>query len=162
GLAPTQLQAFPPDGNPAGAGSRPPAVQPSNPPALPVYAGGGDPGLPAPGFQRPEKPDPTTPYHVTRAQGPWMICVHSYTGYKAPDAARRELDRIKRLPPPDPKRVKAQHEMYIMGSGRPTGEWLPVNPLTRAFVVPNPAVPQERPADWDKLDLAVLQRLNEN
>jgi hypothetical protein len=192
-----------------------------------------------------EPPDPNKDIHVTAAQGPWMICVHWYSGpdahqmarkmvmelrsnpayqlqafvfnrgaeerrkeyervkalvekqrefflknnltsnaplrykvqhiedqcailvgnYPDPDTARRDLDRIRRLKPPDPKRVdlatifKAEPD----AAGKLTkGEHVFINPFEGAFVVHNPLLKLERPAEWKQEEAAFLRKINQN
>lgn len=106
-------------------------------------------------------------------------------GYASEEAARRALNDLRKLPPPDPKKVRLDTKFYVKyerdgkkketGSATPVeaGAWLApdlkkveqqemvyVNPFRTAFLCRNPAVKQERPADWDKLDMAVLRKLN--
>jgi hypothetical protein len=82
-------------------------------------------------------------------------------GYPDIDAARRALDGIKRLRPPDDERLMDKLTTVVPA---PDGEHKgmvqvdPVNPFVGAFVVPNPTVPPEK-ADRSKPD-AVLKTLN--
>jgi hypothetical protein len=188
-----------------------------------------------------EKPDPNEDIRVRAAQGPWLICLTSYTGPEAPamarkmvmelrntyklpafvfnrgaeerrkefehrhklieekrelykklnvtgtvtirvphiqvedqcavliggyesdEAATRALKDIRKLSPPDPKRVS----LTTIYEGQEDSQRkidpkkiLYVNPFMTAFVVRNPEVKQDRPADWDKPDMALLQKLN--
>jgi hypothetical protein len=101
-------------------------------------------------------------------------------GYKDIDAARRDLERIKKLKPLDPDRfhlprmmtgivAKSPAENPGAGSRNPfaprgrsdlvAGELAPVNPFLKAFPVHNPSVKFAR-VDKDVQDYAVLQRLN--
>jgi hypothetical protein len=81
-------------------------------------------------------------------------------GYKDMDAARRDLEKIKKMPPPNPGRVR----LDLMVLPNPTGN-APTrmydNPFMQSFVVHNPTIPVERPADKDKPD-AFLKQLNVN
>lgn len=86
-------------------------------------------------------------------------CAVLIGGYKDMETARRALDAIKKLPPPDPQQVKAQHEMFIM-TPEGGGQKVPVNPFLQGFVVRNPSLPPERPANQPGMDLALLQKLN--
>jgi hypothetical protein len=239
GQAPSELHAFPPSSDPVGSFVPATSPRPNAGPAVPAYAGGSAP-LIHQGGAAPPAPDPTREYLVTKDQGPWMICVHSYTGPEAPamavqlvqelrnryklpayifnygaeerhkemerviqiiqaqrkylqdqgitpdpktpirvrhrksfdeqcavlvggyadmESARRALDGIKKLPPPDAKRFNLQEMFIIDPQGH--GQKTPVNPFTHGFVARNPALPKEdRPADQDKLDIAVLRKLN--
>jgi hypothetical protein len=80
-------------------------------------------------------------------------------GYKDQDAARRDLDRIKKLPEIDPRRIKLPGMMLVDKHGKSAAA--PVNPFMRAFVVTNPAVQQGRTAGLSADDLALLRSLNE-
>jgi hypothetical protein len=93
-------------------------------------------------------------------------------GYKDFEAARRDLERIKKLPPLDPNRVKLPGvtvgempaaptpRLTKMDNGPPPKiQTVPLNVFLRAIAVRNPSMPQG-PHERDKLDLAVLRRLN--
>ena len=110
-------------------------------------------------------PDPHFRVRTRQIEDEYAILVGNYPDA---DAARRSLDKIRHLPRPSDK-------LCWVSLGRPEidnpdpfkapkkGEEKKVeylSPFTNAFVVHNPAIKQERPADWDKLDIAVLQRLN--
>jgi hypothetical protein len=81
-------------------------------------------------------------------------------GYPDIDTARRALDDVKRLKPPDSRKL-----MDLMTNIEPTPEQksvvkvAPINPFVTAFVVHNPTVPQEQ-VDRSKPDPA-LRELNE-
>ena len=86
--------------------------------------------------------------------------------YPDADAARRALDKIRKLPP-DPKlcHIAPVPEIDNPDPFKPlkAGEkekTAVVNPFNTAFVVHNPTIKQERPADWDKVDMAALKNLN--
>lgn len=84
--------------------------------------------------------------------------------YPDDEAARRALNDIRKLKPPDPNRVKLS-TMFYQDVDEKTGkvnkqEAMYVNPFLKAFVVRNPLVAFDRPKDLDKADLAVLQKLN--
>ncbi len=89
-------------------------------------------------------------------------------GYPNEDAARRVVDQLHKVKPPDPNKVMLDKKIFYMeekkekGSGSQTTKAVEayVNPFLGAFVVHNPRTKQERPADWDKLDMGLLQRLN--
>jgi hypothetical protein len=88
-------------------------------------------------------------------------------GYRDDSAARRELDRIRKLPPPDPRRVKLTGKFYgtLDGQNPQTGqfsrgEYVLVNPFHTAFVVRNPSIKNERPTEWDRPDMTLLRKLN--
>jgi hypothetical protein len=91
-------------------------------------------------------------------------CAVLIGGYRDLDAARRDLDHIKKLRPLDPVRFKFP-EMFIIppavGGHAPPGERAALNPFLKAFAVRNPALGKNgQPVDRDTLDLALLQRLN--
>jgi hypothetical protein len=72
-------------------------------------------------------------------------------GYKDADAARRALDGIKKLKQPDGSKVKM--DVAVMSNPQTqTIEQAVINPFTRSFVVRNPTVPAERPADRNAPD----------
>ena len=70
-------------------------------------------------------------------------------GYKDMDAARRALDHIRKLPAP----AKELMDYACIGTpnkekqGDPHIEGAFLNPFLRAFVVPNPTVPVDKPKD---------------
>lgn len=90
-------------------------------------------------------------------------------GYPDADAAGRDLKRIRALPKPSDKVCPIG---LVPEIGKADGNPSPkekepkktnsftVNPFQTAFVVHNPAIKQERPAEWDKMDIAVLKKLN--
>jgi hypothetical protein len=81
-------------------------------------------------------------------------------GYPDIDSARRALDDVKRLKPPDSRKL-----MDLMTNLEPAGDQksvvkvAPINPFVTAFVVHNPTVPLEQ-ADRNKPDPA-LRELND-
>jgi hypothetical protein len=82
-------------------------------------------------------------------------------GYPDIDAARRALDGVKRLKPPEDERLLDRLTTIgpaAEGENRAVVKAAPVNPFATAFVVHNPTVPQEA-ADRSKPDPA-LQNLN--
>jgi hypothetical protein len=81
-------------------------------------------------------------------------------GYADMDAAHRELKRMRDLPVDGLRDVKLDQRVFIAPDGS-RGEGHLVSPFRAAFVVHNPTVPQERPAEADKLDVAALRRLND-
>jgi hypothetical protein len=100
-------------------------------------------------------------------------CAVLVGGYRSDDEAKSALQNIRKLPPPDPKKVRLA--VWHTGKDEDTastqninakfeplkdGQQGYVNPFKRAFVGRNPSIKMERPADWDKLDLAVLRKLN--
>jgi hypothetical protein len=85
-------------------------------------------------------------------------CAVLIGGYPDEKAARKDLDRIKRLPPPDPRRVPL-HTIYSRQVLDKPGEQIFVSPFAKAFVVPNPMVKQTPANDPHKPD-PFLKRLN--
>src|SRR5262249_46819526 len=74
---------------------------------------------------------------------------------------------LRKLKPPDPKKVRLATMVLAEIDPKDPRKQLtlppkevPVNPFTRAFVSCNPTMPVERPKDADKLDRAVLEKLN--
>lgn len=113
-------------------------------------------------------PDPHMRVKTRRFENEYAVLVGSY---KDADAARRALKDIRALDHKnlDPKLLPVALRYDV---DRPD-QFLPkpgekkkvepttyVNPFERAFVVHNPAIKQERPADWDKFDMAALKNLN--
>ncbi|HWY86418.1 MAG TPA: hypothetical protein VNX28_06825 [Gemmataceae bacterium] len=87
-------------------------------------------------------------------------------GYPSEDAARRFLvDHVQKLKPLDPNKVMLDKKVFY-GEGKKESskaeklQEVYVNPFLGAFVAHNPTVKQERPADWDKPDMALLRKLN--
>lgn len=87
-------------------------------------------------------------------------------GYRDDSEAKRALDRIRGLPAPDPRKVRLATKFYGEGEAEGAlgqfkrGEEVYINPFKRAFVGRNPTTKAERPLEWDKMDRAVLERLN--
>jgi len=102
-------------------------------------------------------PDPATKIRVPHMRIEEQ-CAVLVGGYKDIESARRALDAIKKLPPPDAQRIKL-HEMFIVTpSGG--GQKVPMNPFTHGFVVRNPSVEPERAPKQSDMDLAFLKKLN--
>lgn len=84
-------------------------------------------------------------------------------GYKDMDSARKALDDLRKLKPPDPTRVKL-NTLYVLrreeNQGGVQGEATFANPFQQAFVVRNPALPKETPTNQPKWDMDQLRRLN--
>jgi hypothetical protein len=208
-------------------------------PGMPAFLGGNSAASlkPIPPFQ--EAPDPNKDIAVSNENGPWMICVHWYSGNEAPQRARKmvlelrdnyklkafvfnkgaderrqEYERLKatvekqrafliqnNLPPvhthlktrrieeqcailvgnypdadaarqalnkirelkPDPKRVDLSIIFQRIHDDKGNvnfEEAAYVNPFTTAFVVHNPLLKIERPAEWQKQDMEILRKLN--
>jgi hypothetical protein len=87
-------------------------------------------------------------------------------GYSSEDAARRMVDHIHKLKPLDPNKVMLDKRVFYgeePKKGATKVDMLQegyVNPFLGAWVTHNPTVKQERPADWDKPDMALLRKLN--
>ncbi len=93
-------------------------------------------------------------------------CAVLIGGYASDEAARRDLDRIRNLPTPNPDKVKLDRVHYGKdeddkepGTFRKVEETL-VNPFKKAFVVRNPTVKQDHVAKKDEWDLDLLKKLN--
>jgi hypothetical protein len=99
------------------------------------------------------------PVRGIRVQEQYAVLVG---GYRDDQEAKRALGHIRGLQPLDPKKIRLSTKFYGEGDGpdQLKGEQVYINPFKRAFVGRNPTVKTERPADWDKLDRAVLERLN--
>jgi hypothetical protein len=70
--------------------------------------------------------------------------------YKDMESARKALDRLRKLPTPSKELVDkiVVAGNYDATTGKPTQvESVPVNPFLRAFVVPNPTVPVQKPEE---------------
>jgi hypothetical protein len=86
-------------------------------------------------------------------------------GYANENQARRELDRIRKLPQLDPNRVQLHASMTgTFDPGNPnrvdeTGRSY-INPFQQAFLVRNPTIEVQRPSEWDQLDVRTLKKLN--
>jgi hypothetical protein len=91
-------------------------------------------------------------------------CAVLVGGYRDIDAARRDVERIRKLKPLDPDRFKLPR--MVIGGITAEKQLVPtegaaVNPFLKAFAVRNPSLGKSgQPAERDTLDLAVLQRLN--
>jgi hypothetical protein len=93
-------------------------------------------------------------------------CAILVGNYADPDIARRALDQIRNLKPPNPERVKlatvfrgVSDQTGKINKGE-LGEHVFVNPFATAFVVHNPLVKLKRPDEWQQEDLASLRKLN--
>ncbi len=108
------------------------------------------------------KENPNLPYRrrVTRIEEHCGVVVG---GYASSDAASAALKKIKRLPPPDvrtPTGEDASDTIILRGEqdvspGKTQGQTIDrvkVNPFVRAFVIRNPAVPQEQIDQTTKVD----------
>jgi hypothetical protein len=92
-------------------------------------------------------------------------CAVLLGGYASDEAARKALDGIRKLTPPDPRRVKLNIGFFLKEDPKQpnkvqdsVGGYL--NPFKQAFVVRNPTIRSERPQEWDQLDIESLKRLN--
>jgi hypothetical protein len=102
---------------------------------------------------------PNQRFRRYRIEDEYAVLVGDFRSW---DDARRELDRIKQLPPPKdvplpvlfilrPERNEANEN----NSGRVKGEYAPYNPFRYAFVVPNPLLPkseQHRPQNLGRTE----------
>jgi len=86
-------------------------------------------------------------------------------GYHDETTARRALDELRKLKPPDPKKVALHVTSFekndAANPGRSAPEHVYVNPFREAFIVRNPAMKVERPETWDRPDVAGLKKLND-
>jgi hypothetical protein len=92
-------------------------------------------------------------------------CAVLVGGYTDMDNARRALEQIRNLvqtrnlKPADFGNVTLNW-MIVLDKEEKSGEKKPMNPFKAAFVVHNPAIPMERPAEASKLDVGLLRTLN--
>lgn len=102
-----------------------------------------------------------TPLRVKRLQIEEQ-CAVLVGDYSSDDAARRSLNDMRRLKPPDPNRVKLD-KLYSMVIDEKTGKENRkeefVNPFNRAFVIHNPLLKTERSRDADESELAATKLL---
>jgi hypothetical protein len=103
-------------------------------------------------------PDPNTKIRVRHRKNIEEQCAVLVGGYPDIEAAKRAVDAMRKLPPPDAKRVKL-NEMFIIDP-KGNGQKVAVNPFTQSFVARNPSMTPARPANQDTLDIAVLQKMN--
>jgi hypothetical protein len=101
---------------------------------------------------------PIAPIHI-RTRRFEDQCAVLIGGYKDEASARADLNRIKKLPCPDPKRVSLA-TMWINNPVKKQVELTYVSPFAKAFVVPNPTIKRAPPPDRPKPD-PFLKRLNE-
>jgi hypothetical protein len=90
-------------------------------------------------------------------------CAVLIGGFKDMESARKALERIKKLEPP--KSVPADNLLVARpngkGAGRRPVEAAPMNPFVASFVVRNPTVPEEKPAEPPGVDsYDFLKKLN--
>jgi hypothetical protein len=89
-------------------------------------------------------------------------------GYGSEEAAKHMVDQIRKLKPLDPNKVMLDKRVIYVEEKKKDNSALSaskamegyVNPFLGAFVAHNPTVKQVRPADWDKVDMTLLQKLN--
>lgn len=104
-------------------------------------------------------------------------------GYTSEEAARRALNSIRKLERPDPNKVKLDQKFLLdlkkqddrttkianavvampfegVFSGGEVKAVDFVNPFKTAFIARNPTIKQERPADWDAMDIRYLRKIN--
>lgn len=98
-------------------------------------------------------------------------CAVVMGNYGTLEAARRDLERVKRFDPPNPERVPLDKQWYVKTdpktgrpktdpkTGQPAGEHVYVNPFKQAFVVHNPVLKQEDGVD-PSVDIELLRQLN--
>jgi hypothetical protein len=98
-------------------------------------------------------------------------CAVMIGGFPTEEAARRGLDSVRKLPPPDPKKVKLDKaNVSVTEAEQPNrpadtnktktlySDY--INPFHRAFVCRNPAIKQQEHVQEQKWDMASLRRLN--
>jgi hypothetical protein len=100
---------------------------------------------------------PGPPLHV-RTRRFEDQCVVLVGGYRDEATARRELDRLKKLKPPDPKKVPLAMAL-IQRPNSDRMEMSYVNPFAQSFVVHNPSIKQVAQAPQNKPD-PILTTLN--
>jgi hypothetical protein len=85
-------------------------------------------------------------------------------GYRDMETARQALEEIKKLPAPDPNRVKLDGEWMVQWNreGKVDGQYSYVNPFTHGFVVRNPSLPSTPPQEERAKILRTLKTLNAN
>ena len=104
-----------------------------------------------------------TPLRVKRMQIEEQ-CAVLVGDYPDDEAARRGLNEVRKLKPPDPNRVKLS-TMFYQDYDEKTGkvnkeEIVYVNPFAKAFVVHNPALKIEKNQGMDESERTALQMLN--
>jgi hypothetical protein len=109
---------------------------------------------------RKQFPDYTGPIPHTRVQEECAVLIG---GYKDIDTAHRALLEVKKLPPPSSERLmplltRAGPPQKVGDEQKSLLEGAFVNPFPNSFVVRNPTVPHERPAE-NKSD-PFLKKLN--
>ncbi|MCI0640313.1 MAG: hypothetical protein L0Y72_30005 [Gemmataceae bacterium] len=86
-------------------------------------------------------------------------------GYSSDEAAKNALAGLRKLKPPDPNKVHLSKMFYTHEDAKKSdqpkkGEIIYVNPFKAAFVARNPTIKQERPAEWDNMDIGYLRKIN--
>jgi hypothetical protein len=101
---------------------------------------------------------PVAPIHI-RTRRFEDQCGVLLGGYKDEKSARADLDHIKKLEPPDPKRVPMA-TIWINNPVKKMLEQTYVSPFAKSFVVPNPTIKREQAAERNQPD-PFLKRFNE-
>jgi len=109
---------------------------------------------------------PDTPIRVPVVRSLCEIqCLVLVGGYKDKESARRDLDRLKNLKPPDPNKVKLhiRYKVNIDDKGQTKdGDYVPANPFLEAFPAPNPCKPPQLAQRSNAEDMTLLKSLNGN
>jgi hypothetical protein len=83
-------------------------------------------------------------------------------GYKDQDSAKRAIESLKKLKPPDPNKVKmdTQYVIKVDDNGKAERKDVLINPFAFALPVLNPSVPAKIANGSSAEDLALLRELN--
>jgi hypothetical protein len=89
-------------------------------------------------------------------------CAVLVGGYKDQESAKRAIDSLKKLKPPDPTKVKMdmQYVVKVDDNGKAERKDVPINPFAFALPVPNPSLPARAANGPSAEDLALLKQLN--
>ncbi len=111
--------------------------------------------------------DPNMHVRTRHIENEYAVLVGNF---KDADTARKARDDIRKLPMPKVKLWQPEYVPEIPPPGsaksakveekKKIAEPANGNPFQGAFVVHNPTIKQERPADWDKQGMAGLKNLN--
>jgi hypothetical protein len=99
-------------------------------------------------FLRENNLQPGMPFRTPRMRIDEEYAVLVGDGYKDMESAAKARDRMRKLPTPSKELVDSVVVAGLDEKGQPTKqESVPINPFLRAFPVPNPTVPVQKPAD---------------
>jgi hypothetical protein len=89
-------------------------------------------------------------------------CAVLVGGYTDQDSAKRAIESLKRLKPPDPNKVKmdTQYVVKVDDNGKAERKDVPINPFAFALPVLNPSMPPRVANGSSAEDLALLKQLN--